>query len=63
MSAFSRTTLPEPKLLYKSDNFLCIDKTYDIKINSNDRSEMTVEHQLRKVFPELVDPKCHHGFR
>ncbi|XP_045159072.2 RNA pseudouridylate synthase domain-containing protein 1-like isoform X2 [Mercenaria mercenaria] len=52
-----------PTVVHRSANFLCINKGYDIKINFNDPAEITVEQQLRKMFPELVDPKVMHGFR
>ncbi|XP_060602466.1 RNA pseudouridylate synthase domain-containing protein 1-like [Ruditapes philippinarum] len=52
-----------PEVLHKSTNFLCISKGYDIKINYDDPTELTVEHQLRKMFPELVDPSVAHSFR
>ena len=52
-----------PEILHKSPNFLCISKGFDIKINSDDPVEFTVESQLRKMFPELVDPSVAHGFR
>lgn len=56
-------SLPTPNILYRSENYLCIDKHYDVKVNSNDASEITVEHQMRKSYPDLADPKCRHGFR
>ena len=55
--------LPSPNILYKSDNFLCVDKQFDVKINSNEPGEITVETQMRLAYPELIDPKCTHGFR
>ncbi|XP_052257368.1 RNA pseudouridylate synthase domain-containing protein 1-like [Dreissena polymorpha] len=51
------------EVVYKSDNFLCVNKNFDVKINSNNPNDVTVEHQVRKLFPHLVDPKCTHGFR
>ncbi|XP_052776941.1 RNA pseudouridylate synthase domain-containing protein 1-like [Mya arenaria] len=54
---------PGLQVVHKSPNFLCIDKMYDLKINSDDPTDMTVKHQARAMFPELVDPKCSHGFR
>lgn len=52
-----------PEVLYKSDNFLCINKGYDIKINFDDPKELTVEHQLKAMFPKLVDHRVAHSFR
>ena len=51
------------EILYRSSNYLAVNKGFDIKINSNLREEMTVEQQLRHMLPELVDPKCFHAFR
>ena len=52
-----------PKILYQSANYLSVNKPWDVKINSNEREEMSVEQQLRQMMPELVDEKCCHGFR
>ena len=51
-------------VLYKSNNYLIINKQYDILINSDDPEQLlTVENQLRKMYPELVDDTVKHGFR
>ncbi|KZS08928.1 RNA pseudouridylate synthase domain-containing protein 1 [Daphnia magna] len=51
------------QVLHQSPNFLVIDKLYDVLINSNDPTEkLTVEHQLRKLFPNLANDKLTHGF-
>ncbi|KAL4237194.1 RNA pseudouridylate synthase domain-containing protein 1 [Mactra antiquata] len=52
-----------PKIVHLSANFLCVDKGYDIKINFDDPTERTLEHQLKEMFPELVDPAVAHSFR
>lgn len=52
-----------PEILYQSTNYLAVNKPWDIKINSNEREEISVEQQLRQMVPELVDEKCCHGFR
>lgn len=52
-----------PDILYHSTNYLAVNKGCDIKINSNNREEMSVEQQLRVMKPELVDPNCFHAFR
>ncbi|KAL3877404.1 hypothetical protein ACJMK2_035114 [Sinanodonta woodiana] len=52
-----------PVILYKSVNFLVIDKAWDIKINSNDPKDVTVATQLSQMFPDLVDTSTVHGFR
>ena len=52
-----------PEILYQSTNYLAVNKPWDVKINSNERDEMSVEQQLRQIVPELVDETCYHGFR
>lgn len=52
-----------PEILYHSPNYVAVNKGFDIKINSNNREEITVEQQLRKMMPELVDQNCFHAFR
>ena len=52
-----------PEILYHSPNYVAINKGFDIKINSNNREEITVEQQLRQMIPELVDQNCFHAFR
>lgn len=51
-------------VLYKSDHFVVINKQQDVKINSNDPSDLvTVETQLRKLYPEHIDHQATHSFR
>ncbi|XP_064615754.1 RNA pseudouridylate synthase domain-containing protein 1-like [Liolophura sinensis] len=49
--------------LYRSPNYLAVNKDMDISINSDDRTQVTVESQLNATFPELRDAKVKHGFR
>lgn len=51
------------KVVHHSENFLVIDKPYDMYINSNnpDRKN-TVQLELRKMLPDLVNPKLRHEF-
>ena len=35
-------------ILYQSDNFVAVCKPHDLKINSDDPEEFTVEHLLRE---------------
>ncbi|XP_063961986.1 RNA pseudouridylate synthase domain-containing protein 1-like [Lytechinus pictus] len=52
------------KILYKSKNFVVVDKHYDVKINSNDpKDAITVATQLARLHPELVDESLPHSFR
>ena len=44
------------QVLYKSDNFIVVDKHYDVKINSDDAADtITVATQLAHRYPELTD--------
>ncbi|XP_046452823.1 RNA pseudouridylate synthase domain-containing protein 1-like, partial [Daphnia pulex] len=51
------------KVLHQSSDFLVVDKCYDVLINSDDPGvKITVEHQIRKIFPHFVNDKLAHGF-
>jgi len=51
------------EVLYRSDNFVVVNKRYDLKVNSDDDSEVTVASILRQLYPSLVDDRAFHGFR
>eukprot|EP00057_Strongylocentrotus_purpuratus_P027444 XP_011681918.1 PREDICTED: RNA pseudouridylate synthase domain-containing protein 1-like [Strongylocentrotus purpuratus] len=52
------------RILYKSENFVAVDKHYDVKINSDDpKDTITVATQLAHLHPELVDSSLPHSFR
>ena len=60
----SPATMESVEILYKSANFIVVNKHYDVKINSNDSSDkITVATQLAYQFPELVDASVTHQFR
>ncbi|KAG5880196.1 hypothetical protein JTB14_006629 [Gonioctena quinquepunctata] len=50
------------KVLHSSDNVLMIIKEFDLKINSNNNAERTVQTLLKKQFPSLANPKLFHEF-
>ncbi|XP_070164738.1 RNA pseudouridylate synthase domain-containing protein 1 [Polyergus mexicanus] len=51
------------KIVHRSENFLVIDKPYDTYINSdNPDRKNTVQLELRKMLPDLVNPKLRHEF-
>jgi hypothetical protein len=52
-----------PDVLYLSDNYLVINKPFDVKVNSDKPTEYTVATQLKQHFPDLVDETCSHHFR
>ncbi|XP_029657263.2 RNA pseudouridylate synthase domain-containing protein 1 isoform X1 [Octopus sinensis] len=52
------------KILYKSDNYIVVDKHFDMKINTNKPDDgVTVETLLCRDYPELRDEKVSHSFR
>ncbi|ESO89222.1 hypothetical protein LOTGIDRAFT_84676, partial [Lottia gigantea] len=56
--------LQKKKILYKDDNFLAIDKSFDVKMASDSLEDVvTVDKQLRASFPELCDNSVFYGFR
>ncbi|XP_030746363.1 RNA pseudouridylate synthase domain-containing protein 1-like isoform X2 [Sitophilus oryzae] len=50
------------QIIHRSDNFLIINKQADIKINSNNKNEETVQTFLRNTCPELTNQKLFHEF-
>lgn len=51
-------------VLYQSDDYIVVDKHWDIRIDSKMWYEkQTVQSQLRLRFPELADPGTYYGFR
>jgi len=50
-------------VLYQSENFIVVNKRYDLKVNSDDRSEVTVASVLLRLYPSLADEHAFHGFR
>ncbi|GAB1602332.1 RNA pseudouridylate synthase domain-containing protein 1-like, partial [Argonauta hians] len=62
----NNTSMPEipSKILYISDNYIVVDKHFDMKINTNKPDDgMTVERLLCRDYPELRDEKVSHSFR
>ncbi|XP_077274195.1 RNA pseudouridylate synthase domain-containing protein 1 isoform X2 [Temnothorax americanus] len=51
------------KIMHRSENFLIVDKPYDMYINSNnpDRKN-TLQTELREMLPDLVNPRLCHEF-
>ncbi|KAL5018521.1 hypothetical protein ScPMuIL_004243 [Solemya velum] len=52
-----------PEVLYRSENFILVNKGFDIKINSDQTEEVTVATQLSRMFPELADSSLTYNFR
>ena len=56
--------MSDVKVLSIDTNFICIDKDFDIKINSDDtRDQKTVATQLKCAFEQLADESTRHDFR
>ncbi|XP_046744066.1 RNA pseudouridylate synthase domain-containing protein 1-like [Diprion similis] len=50
-------------VLYRSNNFLVVNKPYDLVINSNNRDfKSTLQTEVQMMFPELVNPELRHEF-
>ncbi|XP_060921839.1 RNA pseudouridylate synthase domain-containing protein 1 [Labrus mixtus] len=57
-------SLESLRVLHHSDDFIIVDKHWDIRIDSKMWYEkLTVQEQLRHRFPELADPSTYYGFR
>ena len=51
-------------ILYKSANFIVVNKREDVKINSDLALDyVTVATQLKHLYPETVDTSVSHGYR
>ncbi|KAK6620886.1 hypothetical protein RUM43_011184 [Polyplax serrata] len=50
------------KVLYKSNNFIIVNKNHDLIINSEDDSRISLHRQLVKTFPYLINKKLRFGF-
>ncbi|XP_014326899.1 RNA pseudouridylate synthase domain-containing protein 1 [Xiphophorus maculatus] len=52
------------RVLYRSDDYIVVDKHWDIRIDSKMWYEkQTVQMQLQHHFPHLADPSTYYGFR
>jgi len=51
------------EILYESENFVVVNKRFDLKVNSDDENEVTVASILRRLYPSSVDEHASHGFR
>ncbi|EFA11504.2 RNA pseudouridylate synthase domain-containing protein 1 [Tribolium castaneum] len=49
-------------IVHRSANFIIIDKAYDLKINSNNRNEETVQTFMKKNLPYLASNQLHHEY-
>ncbi|XP_029944473.1 RNA pseudouridylate synthase domain-containing protein 1 [Salarias fasciatus] len=57
-------SLENLRVLYQDDDYIVVDKHWDIRIDSKMWYEkLTVQAQLRHRFPQLVDTSTYYGFR
>lgn len=57
-------TLENLSVLHQSDDFIVVNKHWDIRIDSKMWYEkLTVQAQLKHRFPQLADPSTYYGFR
>lgn len=57
-------SLESLRVLHQSDDYIVVDKHWDIRIDSKMWYEKhTVQAQLRHRFPQLADPSTYYGFR
>lgn len=57
-------SLENLSVLYHSENYIVVNKHWDIRIDSKMWYEkQTVQSQLKHHFPELADPGTYYGFR
>ncbi|CAK6963352.1 RNA pseudouridylate synthase domain-containing protein 1 [Scomber scombrus] len=64
MMTTESASLESLRVLYQSDDYIVVDKHWDIRIDSKMWYEKhTVQAQLRDRFPQLADPSTYYGFR
>lgn len=56
-------SIDDIEILHHSPHYIVLNKRYDLLINSNDPDELTVQAQLRHLFPHLADKQLGHEFR
>jgi len=56
-------TIHDIEIAHKSPHYIIVNKHYDVLINSNsDKDTVTVQTQLRRLYPDLVNPRLGHEF-
>ncbi|KAF1379266.1 hypothetical protein PFLUV_G00174300 [Perca fluviatilis] len=64
MMTSESASLESLRVLFQSDDYIVVDKHWDIRIDSKMWYEKhTVQAQLRHHFPQLADPSTYYGFR
>ncbi|XP_004706178.2 RNA pseudouridylate synthase domain-containing protein 1 [Echinops telfairi] len=63
-SAMEPGSVENLSIVYRSQDFLVVNKHWDVRIDSKTwRETVTLQKQLRYRFPELADPDTYYGFR
>lgn len=57
-----QTHLDRLEVLHKSENFLVVNKDFDVVLNTENPARLSVFGQLAHKFPELVSKDLSHGF-
>ena len=55
--------IERPDILYQCENFVAINKPWDISVNSDKADHVTVETLMDRYYPHLRDDKLGHGYR
>ncbi|KAK9890473.1 hypothetical protein WA026_010556 [Henosepilachna vigintioctopunctata] len=52
----------QSRIIKITENFLAVNKAFDLKINSNEPNEVTLQTFLKKAFPSLANGTLYHEF-
>ncbi|XP_050309661.1 RNA pseudouridylate synthase domain-containing protein 1-like [Anthonomus grandis grandis] len=61
-SKFKKKWDPRQEIVFESENFIIVNKQPDLKINSNKKSEPTVQTLLKQIYPNLANKRLFHEF-
>ncbi|RZC32027.1 RNA pseudouridylate synthase domain-containing protein 1-like, partial [Asbolus verrucosus] len=62
ISNFIFSNYKNTRIVHRSQNFVIIDKAYDLKINSNNEKEETIQTFMKKKHPLLASNNLHHEY-
>lgn len=63
ISTMNLSTAEAVPILYRSKEFIVVNKPYDVVINSDNPTDVTLSTLLRRFYPAYFDEKLGHGFR
>ncbi|KAJ8317939.1 hypothetical protein KUTeg_003030 [Tegillarca granosa] len=55
--------IPPLDVIHHCSDYIVVNKPFDININSNDATKLTVETLVCRLFPEKIDHECANSFR